>query len=115
MIHVNRLQFRKICLGLAALLALPQLGLAQKGESDLGKLAKTYQTREQWETRAQAVREGILRGAGLWPLPQKTALKPRIHSLRKYEGYSVENVAFESLPGFFVTANLYRPLAGKKP
>jgi dienelactone hydrolase len=99
------------------LLAFPPLGLAQKadkGESDLGKLAKTYQTREQWQARAKVVREGILRGAGLWPLPKKTPLKPRIHSLRKYKGYSVENVAFESLPGFFVTATLYRPLVEKK-
>jgi dienelactone hydrolase len=116
MTQIHRLQKRLTTPGLAVLLlAFPQVGLAQKGESDLGKLAKTYQTREQWEARAKVVREGILRGAELWPLPQKTPLKPRIHSLRKYEGYSVENVAFESVPGFFVTANLYRPLAGKKP
>jgi dienelactone hydrolase len=97
------------CLGL-----LPA-AVAQKGESDLAKLAKTYDTREQWLARAQTVREGILRGAELWPLPKKTSLNPRVHSLRAYDGYTVENVAFESLPGFFVTGNLYRPAQGKKP
>jgi dienelactone hydrolase len=97
------------------LLVFPQAGFAQKGESDLQKLAKTYDTLEQWKARTQTVREGIFRGAELWPLPEKTPLKPRVHSLRKYDGYSVENVAFESLPGFFVTANLYRPLEAKDP
>ena len=100
---------------LTIVLLWPAGALGQKGESDLDKLAKTYQTREEWEARAKVVREGILRGAELWPLPQKTPLNPRVHSQRKYDGYSVENVAFESVPGFFVTGNLYRPLQGKKP
>ena len=103
------------CVLTLVLLFLPSDSLGQKGESDLDKVAKTYQTREDWQARAKVVREGILRGAELWPLPQKTPLKPRVHSLRKYEGYSVENVAFESVPGFFVTGNLYRPLQAKKP
>ncbi len=99
----------------ALALCLPAPVSAQKGESDLKKLAQMYQTKEQWQSRAQTVREGILRGAELWPLPEKTLLAPRITGLRKYEGYSVENVAFESVPGFFVIANLYRPLEGKEP
>jgi dienelactone hydrolase len=94
---------------------MPASVFAQKGESDLKKLAQLYQTKEQWQDRAKAVREGILRGAELWPLPQKTPLAPRITALRKYDGYSVENVAFESVPGFFVIGNLYRPLEGKEP
>lgn len=99
----------------ALALCLPAPASAQKGESDLKKLEQLYQTKEQWQSRAQTVREGILKGAELWPLPAKTPLAPRITGLRKYDGYSVENVAFESVPGFFVIANLYRPLEGKEP
>jgi dienelactone hydrolase len=102
--------FGGLILPVAVVLAIPQQVAAQKGESDLGKIAKTYENLGQWKARAQTVREGILKGAELWPLPRKTPLNPRIHSIRNHDGYSVENVAFESLPGFFVTGNLYRPL-----
>lgn len=43
------------------------------------------------------------------PFPEKTPLKPRFSKERKYNGYSVKNVAIESLPGVFVTGSLYMP------
>jgi dienelactone hydrolase len=61
------------------------------------------------------VRRGILKGAGLLPAPKRGALNPIIHSRREYEGYAVENFAVESLPGFFITGNAYRPLTAKPP
>ncbi len=84
-------------------------------EHQLAEFARNCPTLEEWQTRARKVREGILRGAGLWPPPEKCALNPILHSRREHSGYSVENVAFESLPGFFVSGNLYRPKAGKAP
>jgi dienelactone hydrolase len=87
----------------------------QEAKDQLAEFAKTYSNLDQWKNRAATIREGILRGAGLVPLPPKGDLKPIIHSRREFKGYSVENVAFESLPGFFVTGNLYRPLDGNGP
>jgi uncharacterized protein len=81
----------------------------------LAEFARSYSSAAQWRRRAERVREGILRGAGLLPPPKKRALSPVIHSRRDHDGYSVENAAFESLPGFFVTGNLYRPKQGKPP
>jgi uncharacterized protein len=81
----------------------------EQGKQELLNFSKTYSTKIEWERRADNIRKQILVGAELYPLPKKTALKPIVSSKRTHDGYTVENVAFESMPGFFVTGNLYRP------
>src|SRR5947209_140516 len=80
-----------------------------EGKAALEQFATTYHDRASWEKRAEKIRQMIIHGSRIWQLPEHTPLKPIIHSKRTYDGYTVENVAFESLPGFFVTGNLYRP------
>lgn len=86
----------------------------QQAKEELAKFASSYSNLTEWQARAAVIREGMLRGMELWPLPEKCPLNPIIHSKRNYNGYTVENVAFESLPGFFVTGNLYRPTECRK-
>jgi dienelactone hydrolase len=81
----------------------------------LAEFSRSFSSLAEWKARASRVRDGILKGAGLLPPPKTCALKPIFHSQRKYKDYTVENVAFESLPGFFVTGNLYRPCTEKPP
>lgn len=66
-------------------------------------------TRAAWETRADQVRRHVLASAGLLPLPARSPLHPVVTDERQFPGYRVSKVYFESLPGFFVTGNLYRP------
>ncbi len=75
----------------------------------INSLKQEYQTKDEWLSRAEVIRRGILKGTGLVPFPEKTPLKPVYTNLRKYDGYSVQNVAIESLPGVFVTGSLYLP------
>jgi dienelactone hydrolase len=72
---------------------------------------------EAWRQRAEQVRRQILVSQGLWPEPTRTPLNPVIHGRRDMGDYTVEKVYFESMPGFFVTGNLYRPktVSGKVP
>lgn len=74
-------------------------------------------TREAWEPRAAQLRRQMLVALGLFPMPEKTPLKPVIHGRIDCGDYSVEKVIFESMPGCFVTGNLYRPakMEGKAP
>lgn len=89
----------------------------EQGAESLKTFAQTYHDRAGWEARAALIRQGIREGMKLPQKPKFAPLKPTSHSLRKLNGYTVENIAFESLPGFFVTGNLYRPLnvKGKVP
>jgi len=75
----------------------------------------TYKTIEAWTERTKAIREDRLKSQGLWPMPSRPRVKVITHSRREHDGYSVENVALETLPGFFCVGNLYRPLELSKP
>ena len=87
----------------------------EEGRQQLSEFAATYSNKDEWEARARGIRQGILRGMELLPLPEKSPLNPIIHSRREYDGYVVENLALETLPGFFLTGNVYRPLVGQPP
>ena len=71
-------------------------------------------TKKDWEKRAAYLRDQILTGAGLLPMPAKTPLDARLFGKLDHGDYTIEKVYFESYPGFLVTGNLYRP-KGKKP
>ena len=60
------------------------------------------------ERRKQSVREKLMEILGGLP-DYKGPLNPRTTGRIQNESYTIEKVIFESLPGYFVTANLYRP------
>jgi hypothetical protein len=66
-----------------------------------------------WAARASVVRRQIQVAVGLWPMPDSTPLNAVIHGRVARDGYTVDKVYFESLPGHFVTGSLYRP-AGRQ-
>lgn len=72
---------------------------------------------EEWEQRKQYVRRVLYVTLGLWPMPTKFPIKPVIHGKFDQSDYTVEKVYFESIPGFYVTGNLYRPKGrtGRRP
>jgi len=65
--------------------------------------------RAAWETRREEVRNRVLLAAGLLPMPERTPLRAVIHGRIERDDYTIEKVFFESLPGHFVTGNLYLP------
>jgi putative membrane-bound dehydrogenase-like protein len=83
-------------------------------ESELAASSERYTTAEAWDARREEIRTRFLFGAGLWPLPALPPPRPLLHGRREHQDYSVEELALETFPGFYLTANLYRPLALEK-
>ena len=65
--------------------------------------------RAAWEKRKEELRRRVLVATGLWPMPEKTPLNAKIFGKFQRDGFTVEKVYFESLPGHFVTGLLFRP------
>ena len=61
----------------------------------------------------QGKRKNFLRWT-LGEMPAHTPLNARVTGVLREEGFTIEKVLFESRPGFYVTANVYRP-SGKGP
>ena len=78
--------------------------------------AAEIRSRETWEKvrtkRVEEMRDML----GLLPWPQRTPLNVRITGTLDKGAYTIENIAFESLPKIYVTGNLYVPKReGKLP
>lgn len=66
-------------------------------------------TKADWESRQGKLREQLLEMFGLWPLPARTDLKATITGTLDLGDIVIEKLHFQSLPGLYVTGNLYRP------
>ena len=114
-------------LSIILLLALAHGGMTDMSQStadrrfteirhlDMAYSFSAPKTKAEWEKRAGYLREQILTGAGLLPMPEKTPLNAHVFGRIEHEDYLVEKVYFESFPGFYVTGNLYRPRGEKGP
>ena len=73
-------------------------------------------SREAWEKRANEVRTQVRVALGIWPEPTRTPMNPVVYGKIEGDGYTIEKVYFESMPGFFVTGSLFRPVTpGQHP
>jgi cephalosporin-C deacetylase-like acetyl esterase len=74
-------------------------------------------TLDEWKQRRGELRRRLWKSLGNFPLDKRPALNARLTGTRAYDGYTVEKIVYESLPGLFVTALVYVPsrVTGRVP
>jgi dienelactone hydrolase len=82
-------------------------------EQKADKRRASLKTKSEAEEYVKEVREKIEKCFGPWP--EKTSLNAHVTGKYDRDNYTIENVIFESRPGFPVTANLYIPKGRKFP
>lgn len=80
-----------------------------------GRLEREIRSKEDWLAHQAEYRRELAEMLGLDPMPPRTDLKPVKTGEFEHEGILVENLQYQSMPGLYVTANLYRPKTVEKP
>jgi Acetyl xylan esterase (AXE1) len=83
--------------------------IAQQQLQQRAKAIREIHTTAEAERRKQWVRKRMLDDMGGLP-NYKGPLKARVTGRLHNSSYTIEKVIYESLPGLYVTANLYRPI-----
>lgn len=88
------------------------------GRKMLDYLMSLYSDRSTWEMRRLQVRKEVRERLGVDSVLAKCVqgAKPILSKVRKFDGYTVQNFALETLPGLYVCGSIYAPRAkGKHP
>jgi cephalosporin-C deacetylase-like acetyl esterase len=115
-----------VCPGLLYLVfLLPVVKAQAQFDASLNRTAESFldnrviavqklQTRADAEARTKKFREVVLELIGGLP-KERTPLNARLVGSLEEDGFEVQRVIYDSLPGFHVTANLYLPKVGHPP
>src|SRR5882672_3795515 len=64
------------------------------------------QTLDDWQTKRDEYRRQLQEMLGLWPMPERTDLKPVVTGKIESSDFTVEKIHFQASPGLYCTANL---------
>ncbi len=74
-------------------LAFPIEVEERQGAKRLARISAGISSADEWRLHAERVRSGVLRSAGLVPMPLKAGLRPVFGRRREFDSHSVEAVA----------------------
>lgn len=87
----------------------------EDGKKMLAYLNTLYTNSAEWNTRRAALRREVREKLQIdSALANRVQSKPILSKIRKFDGYSVQNFALETLPGLYVNGSIYTPSSNGK-
>lgn len=87
----------------------------EDGKKMLAYLNSLYKDSAEWNVRKACLIKEVREKLQIDPILKKRVdSKPILSKIRKYDGYSVQNFAIETLPGLYVCGSIYNPLSKGK-
>lgn len=80
-----------------------------EGWSEMDRISALYSDLAGWELRKASLVPCIREALRLSNLPARPATPVITTAVRRFDGYTVENLAIEILPGCWINGSLYRP------
>ncbi len=91
--------------------------LGRETEKIHARFLEDVRSLDDWKKLRERYKEEYFHMLGLWPLPERTPLEPKVTGTLEGDGFVVEMIHYQSRPRLYVTGNLYRPKnpEGSKP
>src|SRR5256885_11958591 len=77
----------------------------EDGWAELDRIASQYHNVQEWEKRKRELKACLMDALELNPLPPAPPAKPTITPVRRFDGYTVQNIAIEILPGLYINGS----------
>lgn len=81
-----------------------------EGKRRLEYLASLYNNKEEWEKRKAELQDCLVKALEIKNLPPSPESQPILVNKRTRDGYTIENIALETLPGLYVCGSIYKPI-----
>jgi cephalosporin-C deacetylase-like acetyl esterase len=66
-------------------------------------------SRDAWNMARPELQRQLLETLGLWPMPPRGDLAARVTGTEERAEFVIDKILYQSIPGLYVTGNLYRP------
>jgi hypothetical protein len=87
----------------------------EEGAQQLGRLLTLYSNDSEFNRRKRELYECIFKALGINSNLKGGPFHSIFLNKKVMNGYTVQNIAFESMPGYYVTGTLYKPIKSKGP
>lgn len=82
----------------------------EEGRKMVDYLNSLYSNLDEWQPRSEALRQEVRQRLGIDTLLNRCVdHQPILSKPRKYDGYTVQNIALELMPGYYVCGSIYAP------